>query len=357
VLATSQNDFEVIVIDDGSRDSTAEIVRRTFADDPRVKVFVKPNGGKATAANFGLRQTSADVVVCIDADTVLSNDAIPLLVRHFADARVGAVAGAAIVGNQINFLTQFQAIEYSISQYLDRRALALFNAIGVVPGAIGAWRREALLAVGGYSSETLAEDADATFAIINAGWKVISEPGAEARTEAPEGVKAFIKQRRRWMFGTLQVAVKHSRVALSKKNGLILLTIPNAVLSLLGFALIIPVLDGVSIISLVSSVGHYLGANETEVSSTNLETLAWWIIFQVFYLLAVAGALAAVKIQCGSKLVLMLLLQRFLYAPLLYWVAAATTLRALKGQALGWGKLARTGSVSLPERSQEAPAH
>ena len=173
VLTTSRKDFEVIVIDDGSRDSTADTARRTFAEDPRVKVFVKPNGGKATAANFGLNQTDAEVVICIDADTVLSNDAIPLIVRHFADIRVGAVAGTAVVGNQINLLTQFQAIEYAIGQYLDRRAFALFNAIGVVPGAIGAWRREALLAVGGYSSETLAEDADATFAIINAGWKVM----------------------------------------------------------------------------------------------------------------------------------------------------------------------------------------
>ena len=356
VLATCQNDFEVIVVDDGSGDSTAEVARRTFASDARVRVFVKPNGGKATATNFGLRQTNAEVVVCIDADTVLSKDAIPLLVRHFADIRVGAVAGTAVVGNQINFLTQFQAIEYSIGQYLDRRALALFNAIGVVPGAIGAWRREALLAVGGYSSETLAEDADATFAIINAGWKVISEPRAEARTEAPESVRAFIKQRRRWMFGTLQVVVKHIRVTLTKRNGLCFLTIPNALFSLLGFALLIPVLDAASIISLSLSAKNYLGTDEPVVLAANLETLEWWAIFQFFYLLAIAGALTAVKIRCGFRLVFMLLLQRFLYAPLLYWVAAATTLRALKGQALGWGKLVRTGSVSLPERPQEVPA-
>jgi cellulose synthase/poly-beta-1,6-N-acetylglucosamine synthase-like glycosyltransferase/peptidoglycan/xylan/chitin deacetylase (PgdA/CDA1 family) len=356
VLASSRKDFEVIVVDDGSKDATAELARQTFADDPRVKVFVKSNGGKATAANFGLRQTDAEVVVCIDADTVLSNDAIPQLVRHFAHARVGAVAGTAVVGNNINLLTQFQALEYTIGQYLDRRAFAFFNAIGVVPGAIGAWRRQALLAVGGYSSDTLAEDADATFAIVNAGWRVINETGAEARTEAPEKVTAFLKQRYRWMFGTLQVVVKHTREAIKKKNGLCFLTIPAALLSLLGFALFVPVLDTVSIFYLGVSLKNYFTASEPSVVAAHLETLVWWIAFQVLYLLAVAGALAAVRIRCGSSLVLMLVLQRFLYAPLLYWVASATTLRALKGEALGWGKLARTGSVSLPERPKEMPA-
>ena len=356
VLASSCKDFEVIVVDDGSRDATAEVARRTFADDPRVKVFVKPNGGKATAGNFGLRQTDAEVVVCIDADTVLSKDAIPLLVRHFADARVGAVAGAAVVGNKINLLTQFQAIEYTIGQCLDRRAFALFNAIGVVPGAIGAWRREALFAVGGYSSETLAEDADATFAMVNAGWRVINEPGAEARTEAPEKVGAFLKQRYRWMFGTLQVIVKHTPEAFTKRNGLFFLTIPNALLSLSAFALFIPLLDIVSIFSLGLSLKHYFFESDANIAAAHFETLIWWIVFQAFYLLAVAGALAAVKVRCDLSLVLILLLQRFLYAPLLYWVAFATMLRALKGQALGWGKLTRTGSVNLPERPEEMPA-
>ena len=295
VLNSSRKDFEVIVIDDGSHDATAKVARQTFSGDPRVKVFAKPNGGKASAANFGLRQTDAEVVVCIDADTVLSNDAIPLLVRHFADAKVGAVAGTAVVGNQINLLTRFQAIEYCIGQYLDRRAFASFNAIGVVPGAIGAWRREALLAAGGYSSDTLAEDADATFAIVNAGWRVVNELRAEARTEAPEKVRAFLKQRHRWMFGTLQVVVKHAREAFRRRNGLCFLTIPNALISLTGFAVFVPIMDTVSILSLSFSLENYIIASNADVVAAHLETLGWWIVFQVFSLLVLVGALMAVK--------------------------------------------------------------
>ena len=130
--------------------TTRPVVRRTFAGNPRVKVFRKSNGGKAAALNFGLLQTEAEVVA-IDADTVLAEAAIPLLVRHFGDPRIGAVAGSAVVGNPVTLMTRFQALEYMSSQNLERRAFELFDAIGVVPGAIGAWRRDALIEAGGYS--------------------------------------------------------------------------------------------------------------------------------------------------------------------------------------------------------------
>ncbi len=162
IFEASCTNFDIIVVDDGSTDETAEVVRRTFAGDPRVKVFKKPNGGKAEASNFALRHTDAEVVIALDADGVLDRRAIELMVRHFDDPGVGAVAGTAIVGNTVNLLTRFQSLEYMVGQYLDRRALTLFNANAVVPGAIGAWRREALLGVGGYATETVAEDCDAT---------------------------------------------------------------------------------------------------------------------------------------------------------------------------------------------------
>lgn len=111
LLAASRTDFEIIVVDDGSKDDTFGVVQRQFRDDPRVKVFRKPNGGKADAANFAMRQTDAEVVIAVDADGVLARNAIELMVRHFADPRVGAVAGMAVVGNQVNLLTKFQAIE------------------------------------------------------------------------------------------------------------------------------------------------------------------------------------------------------------------------------------------------------
>ncbi len=135
---------QVIVIDDGSTDDTARVVSDNFGSDPRVRLVRQNNGGKADALNHGIRLIETPVFVAIDADTIISPDAIGLLVRHFNDDRVGAVAGNVKVGNRRNLLTRIQAIEYITAQNLDRRAFEVLNGIMVVPGSIGAWRTEAV---------------------------------------------------------------------------------------------------------------------------------------------------------------------------------------------------------------------
>jgi cellulose synthase/poly-beta-1,6-N-acetylglucosamine synthase-like glycosyltransferase len=347
VLASARKDFKVLVVDDGSTDLTAHVAREAYASDPRVKVFVKTNGGKSAAANFAVSQTDAEVVICIDADTILAVKAIPLLVRHFSDPKVGAVAGTAIVGNRVNLLTRFQAIEYVIGQYLDRRAFALFNATGIVPGAIGAWRREALLGVGGYAGDTLAEDADATFAVTRAGWKVIYEPEAEARTEAPETLRAFLKQRHRWMFGMLQVVYKHAGAMVRGPKGLRFITIPNVLIFQFGFSFLIPILDVVAIADILIKIKNCMGPEEAEVTAGNFVFIKWWMLFQALDMAAMASALKVANAGRSWTLIPMLLLQRFLYWPLIYWTAAISLIGALKGRSFGWRKLARTGSVSM----------
>src|SRR5215831_18747718 len=131
---------DIIVVDDGSSDDTAQRVSENFSADPRVHLFTKANGGKSQALNYGIAQTHADIVVTLDADTVFRRDTVRKLVRHFVDPQVAAVAGNAKVGNRINLLTNWQALEYIASQNLDRRAFALLNCISVVPGSVGAWQ-------------------------------------------------------------------------------------------------------------------------------------------------------------------------------------------------------------------------
>src|SRR5207253_5823816 len=122
-----------------------------FRGHPGVRLVRQPNGGKASALNFGAARATGEVVVAVDADTLLAPGAIAALVAPLADARVGAVAGNAKVGNRINLVTRWQAVEYITSQNLDRRAFALLNCITVVPGAIGAWRRTLVLEAGGFA--------------------------------------------------------------------------------------------------------------------------------------------------------------------------------------------------------------
>src|SRR5262249_5353094 len=154
---------EVIVVDDGSTDGTAEALAPLLREEPRVRLLRQANAGKAAAMNRALAESRGEVLVCLDADTVIAASAIGRLVRHFADRSVGAVAGNVKVGNPMNLWTLWQSIEYVVSQNLDRRGNALINAVTVVPGAIGAWRREAVAGAGGYLADTLAEDMDLTW--------------------------------------------------------------------------------------------------------------------------------------------------------------------------------------------------
>jgi len=140
--STVSDRLEIIVIDDGSTDGTFDTARAAFGGDGRVKILRKENGGKASALNHGIAFTDIEVMVAIDGDTVLLPDAIERLTSHFGDRSVGAVAGNVEVGNSAGLMTAFQALEYVTSQNLERMAFELFNAICVVPGAIGAWRRK-----------------------------------------------------------------------------------------------------------------------------------------------------------------------------------------------------------------------
>ncbi len=191
VMAVLNSDYpglRAIVIDDGSKDRTGDVVRETFWKEiaqGRLTVLTQANGGKAAALNRGLESVTEEIFVGIDADTIIAPDAIRRMVPHFLDPKIGALAGNAKVGNKINLWTRWQALEYITSQNFERRALNTFSAVSVVPGAIGAWRTQAVKQCGGYHVDTVAEDADLTMALLQAGYKVEYEDRALAFTEAP----------------------------------------------------------------------------------------------------------------------------------------------------------------------------
>src|SRR5262249_47365463 len=199
--------LRVIVIDDGSSDRTLEVARAAFVHEQasgQVTILTKPNSGKAEALNYGLQHLrEEEIFVGIDADTVIAPDAIARLVPHFVNAKVGAVAGNAKVGNRVNLWTRWQALEYITSQNFERRALNTMGAVSVVAGANGAWRVSAVREAGGYHTDTVAEDADLTMALLQRGYRVEYEDMALAYTEAPTNANGLMRQRFRWSFGIL----------------------------------------------------------------------------------------------------------------------------------------------------------
>jgi peptidoglycan/xylan/chitin deacetylase (PgdA/CDA1 family)/spore germination protein YaaH len=169
VMMSNYKNIRIIVIDDGSTDNTYRAAMDAYPAEiaaGRLTVLSKPNGGKADALNFALSKTSEEIYIGIDADGVIAHDAIKNLVCHFADPKIGAVAGNAKVGNRVNLWTRWQALEYITSQNFERRALDLFDVVMVVPGAIGAWRTAAVKHGGGYHTNTVAEDADLTMNLL-----------------------------------------------------------------------------------------------------------------------------------------------------------------------------------------------
>lgn len=357
VLDSTYPNLRVVVIDDGSNDRTYEVARDMFADEiarGRVTVLRQENGGKAKALNYGLQQVTEEIFVGIDADTLIADDAIAYLVPHFRDARVGAMAGNAKVGNRVNLWTRWQALEYITSQNFDRRALNTFSAVCVVPGAIGAWRTEAVRAAGGYKTDTVAEDADLTMALLQYGYKVEYEDRSLAYTEAPTTANGLMRQRFRWSFGILQAVWKH-RSAFARKGALGFLALPNIVIFQILLPLVSPFID---IMFVVGTLKYLIWDKhfhpETADPASFQQLVLFFLMFLVIDFIASVIAFSLERRHGRDRRDWWLLghvwLQRFAYRQLFSVVLIKTLVRAVEGGHFSWDKLERTATVTQPER-------
>ena len=351
VLASENVTVEVIVADDGSKDRTSAVVAEAFGDEPRVRLLTMANGGKAAALNRALEHATAEIIIALDADTQFEPLTIARLARWFADPDIGAVAGNAKVGNRVNLVTRWQAIEYVTAQNVERRALARFDAMTVVPGAVGAWRRAALDDVGGYPTDTLAEDQDLTIAIQRDNWEVAYDIEAVAWTEAPESFRALAKQRFRWAFGTLQCLWKHRRVIPTRNPaGLALVGLPQAWVFQILFAAISPVIDLALLISLVNTATRIAQHGWAQTHTDIFRIGFFWLIFTGVDLIC---GWTAFRLEPREKRFpgLLLLAQRFVYRQVMYWVVLRAIASAIAGFWVGWGKLERTGRINASASS------
>ncbi|MBO9560467.1 MAG: glycosyltransferase [Caulobacter sp.] len=347
ILESEWKNIEVLVLDDGSKDNTADEVRRAHGNDPRVTLLSFENGGKARAVNRGLAVAKGDYVVALDADTLFPPKTIGRLVRWFQDPRIGAVAGNAIVGNRLNIVTRWQALEYVTAQNLERRALAALGAVTVVPGAVGAWRKSVLDDLGGYPADTLAEDQDLTIACQRAGWKVAFDPAAQAFTEAPDTVTGLLKQRFRWSFGTLQCVWKHRAALFNPKTpALGFVALPQIWLFQIILAVAAPLVDLAVVWSLISGLYGAL-AHPVEWSPDDMiRGLLYWAVFILVDLSAGALGMALEKRAPWADLPY-LPVQRFGYRQLMYYVVVKSVLTAARGGRVGWGKLERRATATV----------
>ncbi len=329
LAASDYRSLEIIVVDDGSTDQTAAVVERLGL--ACVRVVRQANTGKAGALNTAIAHASHDVIVSVDADTVFEAATVSRLVDALAAPGVGAVAGNTKVANRDRRLGRWQHVEYVIGFNLDRRLYDVLNCMPTVPGAVGAFRREALEDVGLFSSDTLAEDTDVTIALGRAGWRIVYDAHAIAHTEAPATLRGLWRQRVRWTHGTLQSVSKHRAALRGDSRGHIgRRGLPYLLAHQVLATLLAPSIDLLAIYGL-TTVGV-------------LATAGWLIAYNA---LAVAAAAYAFRLDGESLRALWdLPAQQFAHRQLACLVVARSVLRALLGTRAEWQRSVRAAETA-----------
>jgi cellulose synthase/poly-beta-1,6-N-acetylglucosamine synthase-like glycosyltransferase/peptidoglycan/xylan/chitin deacetylase (PgdA/CDA1 family) len=328
--ASDYPELQVLVVDDGSSDGTGDLVESLGLR--RTRLLRQENRGKPAALNHGIDEARHDIVVMVDADTVFEPSTLRELVQPFRDAEVGAVSGNTKVGNRRRLLGRWQHIEYVMGFNLDRRLYDVLRCMPTVPGAIGAFRRDVLLDVGGVSAATLAEDTDLTLAIGRAGWRVVYEENARAWTEAPATLRLLWRQRYRWCYGTLQSVWKHRAAIWRHGEGAIgRRGLPYLLLFQILLPLFAPLIDlfsiyGILFLNPLAILGFW-------VAFTSLQLLLGWYAF---------------RLDRESPWVLWAMpLQQFVYRQLMYLVVIESALTAIQGSRLHWRPIARRGEIEV----------
>jgi biofilm PGA synthesis N-glycosyltransferase PgaC len=319
--AVDYPEFEVIAINDGSRDNTAEVLDRLATQIPGLRVVhLAANQGKATALNVGALLARHELLVCIDGDALLDPQALRWIARAFRRGNVGGLAGNPRIRNRSSILGRLQVGEFAAIIGLIRRAQTMYGRLFTVSGVICAFRKRALHQAGWWSPRTITDDIDVTWRVQLAGWRVVYEPNAIVWILMPETLQGLWRQRLRWAQGGVQMMLAFFRPVAAGRALSLLPTYINYVLSVIWSYLILLSLA----IGLLWSVG--LGPSRP-LPMFRIVPEWWGLTLTVSYL---AQALVSHLLDRRYERGLLRTLVWIIWYPMGFWMlSAATTAVAL----------------------------
>lgn len=226
-----ENKLRIMIVDDGSKDNTWEIVKK-YNNHPQILLHQKENGGKYTALNFGIENCQTEMIGCLDADSEVDADALLHIIPYFKDKNVGAVTPSLKIQNPDNVLGLMQSAEYSMGVF-TRKILGFLDAQYVTPGPFSIFRKEIFSKVGKYKHAHNTEDLEMALRLQENHFKIVNAHKAVVYTVGPRTLYRLYKQRVRWTGGFIQNTIDYRRMILNPKYGnLGMLVLPVAMYSI-----------------------------------------------------------------------------------------------------------------------------
>ncbi|MDO6847759.1 poly-beta-1,6-N-acetyl-D-glucosamine synthase [Priestia megaterium] len=221
LLALDYPSKEIILINDGSTDGTADILKEISRNHPEVRVIqLYENKGKANALHLGAHASKAEFLICLDSDAILDQGAPYYLIHHFLHKgeRLGAVTGNPRIRNRNTLLSRIQLVEYSSIIGSIKRTQRILGKVMTVSGVVVAFRKKALVDVGLWDRDMITEDIAVSWKLQQRFWDIRYEPRALCWMLVPETLKGIWKQRVRWAQGGQEVMLRHWKVLLKWKQ-------------------------------------------------------------------------------------------------------------------------------------------
>ncbi len=330
---------EIIIINDGSKDKTAEIVRNFMKKHKEVKLLDKKNSGKADSLNKGIKIATGELIAVVDADSYPEKDSLMKMVGYFEDLKVAAVTSRVLVKNNKNFIERYQDFDYIVIAW-TRKLLDFINSVYVTNGPLSVYRKDLVLKVGGFDVKNMTEDIEITWNLLSKGYKTKMSYSTKVYTTTPKTFSHWINQRVRWNLGGLQTLAKYRKFFFRSENlfgyfvmGYVSLSF---FLSLIGIFLILRLLYLKLSLFFWSIPYIFEGYNpfmffEFNFSITILIILAAMFFFLsfVYYKLALKGS------ETKYKKIKNILIYTFIYRPLYLIPLIISIYKLIKGE-IGW---------------------